>query len=486
MTRPVVRLLLLLTVATISFFEVASAATPDETPEPYASLPGRLQPRALEFPLVAADTNTDTATITTVVLNQKPEVFDSGHAFDAIRIRTPKQPGLDLVWAFSTAASWRHWYIIPASGEPKRGFKNWFDGDRAYIGFDGDLKKPITLQSLDAAYFEPDSEYLIWFCQTKHTPEPATLKITFRFVTPPKNDEPWGLKNMEETLKLEAAPVAAQAAYFKSRGANILRDQELFHPEDAASQMDHFLFTRRQTELLKGGYYITIETSCPPCHGKPLLADITRKYGPPDCVLTVGDQNAVRSKDSNESAEYDRHYYDFFVFETDPADVKQRVVRVSSQYFDTTTAKPDNPTGSTWADIKLIGTDFRFFYHNGQEVARYINWQMPGAKLVSGDPTLGDYTLTYDNGAPMEKLRYTGKGNWLYASYYKSGPLYRRCTYLDGKLEGTLTDYFENGSKRAQVNYRQGVLHGQFQVWGKDGLIERDQTYADGKPEPRR
>ena len=476
--RPTLGILLLLISTGISLF----ADTTSETPEPFASLPRHLQPRASEFPLVPSDTDGETAHITTLTLNQKPEVFDSGHAFDAIRIRSPKQPGLDLIWAFSTPTAWRHWYILPATGAPKPGFKNWFNGDRAYAGLDGDIANPVTLQSLDAAYFEPDREYLIWFCQTRHTPDPAPLKLTLRFSPPPKDNQPWNLKTIEEALKLKTAPAAAQSDYFKSRGARILCDTDLFHPEDAASQMDHFLYTRRQTEFMKDGLYITIETSCPPCHGSPKLADIIRKHGAPDCVLTTAQYNATRTEDSGEPTEYDRHYYDYFVFETDPADREQHIRRVSSQYFDTTKARPAKAPDLTWADVTLVGTDFRLFYDHGREIARYIRWQTPEAKRISGETIPAAYQRTYDDGEPMEKLTYAHDGNWTYESYYRSGPVYRRCAYLDGKLEGGLTDYFENGGKRVQATYRQGKLHGRLQVWSEDSRVERDQYFVDGKP----
>lgn len=477
LTRSILVFFLLLAV-----FRPPLPAAGAEVPEPFASIPGRLQPRAAEFPPVTADTAADTATVTTVILNQKTEIFATGHAFDAIRIRAPKQPGLDLIWAFSTPPDWRHWYIIPADGEPKPGFRNWINGDRAYAGFDGDLQNPVTLQSLGADYFEPDREYLIWFCQTKHTPEPAVLKLTLRFAPPPAGGK-WDIKSIEEALKLQSAPVAAQAGYFNSRGARILRDTELFHPDDAAGQMDHFLFTRRQTEFLKGGYYITIESSCPPCHGSPLLGDIVRKHGAPDCTLSVRDQNAIRADDSGEPARYDRHYFDFFVFETDPADARQRVVRVSSQYFNLADANPAKKTGGTWTDVKLLGADVRFFYRDGREVVRYVGWHSPESRLVSGEPRAAEYTTAYPDGAPMEKLVCTGKTDWTYESYYRSGPVYRTCSYVDGKPDGVLTDYFESGAKRAEVHYRHGKPHGRLRVWTEEGALERDQSYVDGRPE---
>ena len=234
------------------------AASAEETPEPYRSLPARLQARAGEFPLVPVATGEEALAVATITLNKAPELFDTGHAFDAVRFRAPERGGLDLVWAFTAPAAWRHWYILPVEGEAKPGFKNWINGDRAYVGFDGAHDNPVTLQTLGADYFEPGREYLLWFCQTARTPEPATLKLALRFAPARPADEPWDRESVERALKLETAPTAAQADYFASRGARVLLDAELFHPEDASSQMEHLLFTRRQTEFLKGGYFITL------------------------------------------------------------------------------------------------------------------------------------------------------------------------------------------------------------------------------------
>jgi hypothetical protein len=460
------------------------AASSEETPEPYRSMPARLQARAAEFPLVSAATGDEPLVVTTITLNKAPELFDTGHAFDAVRFRAPERGGLDLIWAFTVPGAWRQWYILPVKGEPKPGFKNWINGDRAYVGFDGAHDNPVTLQTLDAAYFEPGREYLLWFCQAAHTPEPATLKLALRFAPARPADEPWNRESVETALKLETAPTAAQADYFASRGARVLLDPELFHPEDASSQMEHFLSTRRRTEFLKGGFFVTMEVRTPPCHGSPLLADIVRRHGEPDCVFTAAQQNAERRPGAGdyEPAEYDVHYYDHFAFETDPTDPERRVRRVSSQYFNAASARPPADARDTWTEVTLSGVEYRLFFHEGREVGRYRDWEERGARLVSGEIPAGVYRRSYDSGEPMEKLVHDGAGGWSHESYYLSGPLYRRAGYKDGKLHGPLVDLFEDGRERVSAAYEDGRIHGRLRVWEADGRLVRDQVFEHGAP----
>ncbi len=473
-------------VLSLSFFAglLAPAALPgqsaDETPEPYRSLPARLQARANEFPLVPVATGDSPALITEITLNGSPEVFDNGQAFDAVRFRAPDQPGLDLVWAFSIPPSWRQWYILPASGAPKRGFEKWFDADRAYSGLAGSATRPITLQTLAADYFEPGQEYLLWFSQTKHTADAATLKLSLRFVSPRPENEPWDNPSIETALKLETAPVAEQAAYFNSRGARILLDAELFHPADADSQMDSFLTTRRQTSFLQGGYFVTMESHFPPCHSSPKLADILRRHGKPDCELTA-EHYGTTDENKDTPPEYDSYYYDYFIFETSPTDPEKRVLRVSSQYFNTASAVPSSAQASTWTDVTLAAREYRLFFRDGHEVARYLDWQKPDARLVSGAVPAGVYLLSYDNGSPMEKLTHDGNGGWDYESFYRNGPVYRRSHYRGGILHGKLEDFFENGSTRASAHYENGRLHGKLQMWSEDGTLTRDQQFEQGE-----
>ena len=75
----------------------------------------------------------------------------------------------------------------------------------------------------------------------------------------------------------------------------------------------------------------------------------------------------------------------------------------------------------------------------------------------------------------------SGKGGWVYASYYRTGPLYRKATYKDGAYDGVLTDYFEDRRVRAEVNYAKGRLHGRLRVWKEDGAVTRDDRFENGE-----
>ncbi len=277
----------------------------------------------------------------------------------------------------------------------------------------------MTLQTLDADYFEPGREYLLWFRHKTHTPEPAVLKLTLRFMSACQGVSPWDRATVETALHIETAPVAARAAYFDSRGARILLDPGLYQPEDATSQMDNFLFTRRRTNFIKGGLYITVEISYPPCHVSPPLADIIRKHGQPDCELTARLRNATRGDDKRDDYEYDCYYYDHFIFEIDPADAERRVRRVSSQYFNTAAARPPATSGATWTETSLAGREFRLFFQECREVARFLRWEQPEASIVSGTVPAGVYLRAYDSGEPMEKLTHDGAGEWAYESYHR-------------------------------------------------------------------
>jgi hypothetical protein len=98
---------------------------PADWPEPFRSLPGRLRERRADWPEVPVPTGAGATEVRSVPLNLAPVRFESGHAFGAVRFRAPEKPGLDFVWAFSTPAAWRHWYILPADGDAgRRGFES--------------------------------------------------------------------------------------------------------------------------------------------------------------------------------------------------------------------------------------------------------------------------------------------------------------------------------------------------------------------------
>ena len=76
------------------------------------------------------------------------------------------------------------------------------------------------------------------------------------------------------------------------------------------------------------------------------------------------------------------------------------------------------------------------------------------------------------NGAPY---------NGPYIDYYNSGRIQNWGFLLNGKLDSTLTVYFQSGGKKSVAHYRDGVLHGPKNDYYKNGLVMFARTYEHGK-----
>jgi antitoxin component YwqK of YwqJK toxin-antitoxin module/cytochrome c-type biogenesis protein CcmH/NrfG len=74
-----------------------------------------------------------------------------------------------------------------------------------------------------------------------------------------------------------------------------------------------------------------------------------------------------------------------------------------------------------------------------------------------------------------------GYRNGDYTAYYKSGAVYRRQQYINGKEEGPTIEYFANGAKRGETSYKSGVEDGykiSYHISGKiasEGWVKDDQ-----------
>jgi Uncharacterized protein conserved in bacteria len=68
-------------------------------------------------------------------------------------------------------------------------------------------------------------------------------------------------------------------------------------------------------------------------------------------------------------------------------------------------------------------------------------------------------------------------GNVIVATH-DNDQIYIEAEYKNGLLDGTETKYFENGVKESVINYRKGVVHGLYILYGEKGnmLIERNFT----------
>lgn len=76
-----------------------------------------------------------------------------------------------------------------------------------------------------------------------------------------------------------------------------------------------------------------------------------------------------------------------------------------------------------------------------------------------------------ENGKLWKKYQYKNdqlSGN--YTSYYaKTGAQEVVGSYIDGKMTGTWTEYYENGARKSQGNYSDNQKNGLFTEWNSNG-----------------
>src|SRR5687768_12211546 len=102
-----------------------------------------------------------------------------GKKIDAVRFRVPEGEQRGMAWAFLPPANLAGWYIIPAAGEMKQGFTQFFrPGAQKVLGAKAPRDaKQVLLQSLGAAHLKPGGEYILWFRFKDEKPAPLHLTI---------------------------------------------------------------------------------------------------------------------------------------------------------------------------------------------------------------------------------------------------------------------------------------------------------------------
>ena len=71
---------------------------------------------------------------------------------------------------------------------------------------------------------------------------------------------------------------------------------------------------------------------------------------------------------------------------------------------------------------------------------------------------------------------------WYKPSNYHGGKKYE-ANYKDGKLDGLVVSWHENGQKHTEANYKDGKLDGLWVVWHENGQKAVEANYKDGKEE---
>ncbi len=413
----------------------------------------------------------------TVRLGETTSIYQGKIVFDGLRITVPKDLGeRDFIWYFNAPESWANWFIIPVEGDFEGGFRNWLNADKRYRDFDKP-KEPDrrrVLQSLANDYLKPGKDYILWFRRVDEGAD-AELRGALMFAERPEDEREWSHAALEKTLKLKSAPAAAQAEQLRSRGARILLDKDFFDPDEAEDRIDQVFFDLRQTRWLKGGFFVTMRISCPPCHKKPSLALIRKKHGEPDFIQS-SEEEARISQAGGQPADADEktvtHFYDYFGFEVAVDDPAQKVLRVTTQAGNFGDLRPpdDKPFYGRVALKNLT-----VFRDHGREVGRMFYF-LEGRKkpVIMQEPPPGTYLSGH------EALEYQGKGRWLWLTH-EGMKVVRRVPFENHQMQGQAEGFHDDGSRSFTAKYKSGEIDGEVVEYMKDGTVKSRRTYRNGK-----
>ncbi|HAP70758.1 MAG TPA: hypothetical protein DCR04_13740 [Flavobacteriales bacterium] len=89
-------------------------------------------------------------------------------------------------------------------------------------------------------------------------------------------------------------------------------------------------------------------------------------------------------------------------------------------------------------------------------------------------------TVKYDNGSVKSEYKQVGE---LVAvtHYYQSGTVKETGFFKDEIPEGKWETFAENGTKTAELNYKDGKRNGEFRVWDEFTQAYMEISYANGE-----
>jgi antitoxin component YwqK of YwqJK toxin-antitoxin module len=95
----------------------------------------------------------------------------------------------------------------------------------------------------------------------------------------------------------------------------------------------------------------------------------------------------------------------------------------------------------------------------------------------------GPYKVYYPNGKLEEEGTWEGnKNTGLFRRYHENGSLAQEFTFTAaGKRDGVQRYFYENGRVQLQVEVQDGIAHGLYQAFSKDGELVEDKRITNGK-----
>ena len=412
-----------------------------------------------------------------VELGKTTLTLPSGDQFDGFRFTAPKDShSQDFTWYFNAPNEWGHWYISPVQGALTPAFKSWLDADNLYRRVDSasPVNRLRVLQTLGAGYFKDGSEYIIWF---RHVEKGGGTKLTGRFIfnkIEKKND----YAELEKTLQLKPQAAPAQVKSLKSRGGKILLDKAFFKPSYAANRIDSVFFSIRQTKRMKGGFFITMQITVPPCDTEPSYAQIRKKYGAADFIQTSAEANRVRKHAGGDIDEEDdnsvtTYYYDYFGFEVATGDKKETVLGVVTHANNFSTLR-NKSVDASYGQIPM--KNLTVLHKGDQEVGRLYYFLEGGKKpLCTLEPPVGKYQQG------QKILEYLGNKKWLWLTLRNDGSTARTIPFTQDLMNGKAQGVYSNGKPSFIAHYLNGVLDGKVIQYSKEGEITSESIFKKGQ-----
>ncbi|HET8803558.1 MAG TPA: hypothetical protein VFM72_03200 [Aequorivita sp.] len=129
----------------------------------------------------------------------------------------------------------------------------------------------------------------------------------------------------------------------------------------------------------------------------------------------------------------------------------------------------------TFEHGKEVGL-FKFYFEKSKD-------QPSATKLFSKDSDSVEakfFTLKGELVSTGKLVAGKREGKWTY--YHKgSDKIMMTEFYINDKLEGPSTTYFDNGKIAGELNYKNGVLHGKEKTYSEDGVLLKEFNYVNGK-----
>ena len=103
--------------------------------------------------------------------------------------------------------------------------------------------------------------------------------------------------------------------------------------------------------------------------------------------------------------------------------------------------------------------------------------------VLKGTDVREGVSLSYHrNGKLAIEVPYrNGKIDGVMRSYDEEGKLHETIGYLEGDEEGYSTVYYTNGKKKKRESFHQGILNGMSEEWSENGKILRQIPYENGQ-----